>query len=133
MNTGTGGGMQGGEATVVLPGGYLDDVGTRHREAVVHPLSGREEELLTGAHDAPAALITRILSRCVDRVGSVAMTPVVARRLLVADRLVLLLRLRALTFGPTVQGTLHCPWSGCAATVAVDFSVDNVPVTPCET
>lgn len=123
-----------GAATCTLPGGYLDENGELHREAVLRPLTGQEEELLTGARETSAVLITRILSRCVDRIGAVVpVTAAVAQHLLVADRLVLLLRLRALTFGPFVQGTLYCPWSGCGARVDVDFTVDDVPVTPQET
>lgn len=117
-----------------LPGGYLDERGTLHREAELAPLSGREEELLAGLADAaPAALATEVLARCVRAIGGVRpVTPEVARRLLVGDRQFLLLRLRELSFGARVEGTLSCPWPQCAARVDLDFSTADVPVKRCQ-
>lgn len=118
-----------------LPGGLVEDDGAVHREAVLTRLSGREEELLADLAGAasPAELVTEILSRCVRRIGAVApVTPAVARRLLVADRQFLLLRLREATFGARVEGTLGCPWPACQARIDVSFSTADVPVTPQE-
>ncbi len=113
-----------------LPGGYLDADGSLHREAELEPLSGREEELLAARAERGAAeLVTEVLCRCVRRVGSIApVTAEVARRLLVADRQYLLLKLRELTFGDRVEGTLQCPWPECGARVDVDFAIGDVPV-----
>lgn len=121
-------------STCTLPGGLLGDDGVVHREAVLTALSGREEEALSGLGDAaPAALVTDVLCRCVTRIGAVApVTPPVARRLLVADRQYLLLKLREATFGERVEGTLGCPWPGCGAKIDLDFSTADVPVEGCE-
>jgi hypothetical protein len=117
----------------MLPGGYLDADGTVHREAHLVTLSGREEELLAGAGGATtAALTTQILCRSVRRIGAIEpVTETVARRLLIADRQYLLLKLRELTFGGRIQGTLACPWPQCRAKVDIDFSIDDVPVERC--
>jgi hypothetical protein len=114
----------------VLPGGYRDASGTVHREVELAPLSGREEELLAGMQEnAAARLITEVLCRCVARIGAVQpVTPDVARALLVADRQLLLLRIRELSFGDRCTGTLACPWPGCAAKVDIDFSTHDIPV-----
>lgn len=124
----------GGAAVCLLPGGYLDEAGAVHRQAELSPLSGREEELLATLGGAPAAvLVTEVLSRCVRAIGGVRpVTPEVARRLLAGDRQFLLLRLREATFGQRVEGTLSCPWPGCAARVDLDFSTADVPVKRCE-
>lgn len=118
----------------VLPGGYVDDGGTRHRDVELAALTGREEELLaTVRHGPTAAVVTEVLSRCVLRIGSIRpVPPEVARHLLVADRQFLLLRLRELTFGDRVFGTLSCPWPGCAAKVDIDFSTRDIPVRDCD-
>ncbi len=78
----------GKQMTYRLPGGYVDEDGTLHREAELAPLSGHEEELLAdqGGH-ASAVLVTPLLSRCVRRIGTISpVTEDVARTLLVADR-----------------------------------------------
>lgn len=117
-------------STCLLPGGLIGDDGVVHREAVIVPLSGREEELLADRRgDAPAARVTAVLARCVRRIGTVAVTPDVARRLLVADRQFLLLKLREVTFGDRVVGTLACPWPHCGARMDLDFSTHDVPVS----
>jgi hypothetical protein len=117
----------------LLPGGYRDAAGVLHQEAEVAPLTGREEEFLAGSRGVPAPeLVTALLCRAVRRIGTVSpVTPPVARALLVADRLFLLLRVRAATFGERVEGTLGCPWPRCGARVDVDFSLADVPVKRC--
>lgn len=118
-----------GQTTYILPGGYVRD-SVLHREAELMPLSGREEELLTGMSDMPpAVLVTEVLCRCVKRIGFVCpVTSDVARRLLIADRQYLLLKLREITFGDRVEGTLACPWPDCHAKVDIDFSTRDIPV-----
>lgn len=122
------------QTTCLLPGGYVDSSGLVHREAVLKQLSGREEELLARMAGAvPANLVTQILCHCVLRIGTVTpVTPAVARQLLIADRQFLLLKLREITFGDRVEGTLLCPWPDCGAKVDIDFSTTAVPVRRCE-
>lgn len=118
-----------GRTTCMLPGGHVTD-GVLHREAELIPLSGREEELLTGPSAAPpTTLVTEVLCRCVKRIGSIRpVAPEVARRLLIADRQYLLLKLREITFGDRIEGTLACPWPDCGAKVDIDFSTQDIPV-----
>jgi hypothetical protein len=116
--------------TCLLPGGYLDTDGALHHEAELTPLSGREEELLASrAGRSNAALVTRILSRCVLRIGTISpVSEALARALLVADRQYLMLVLRGATFGEQVQATVVCPWAGCARKVDIDFALGDIPV-----
>ena len=119
--------------TVVrLPGGFFaDDV--LHRDAELTELGGREEELLADASGASTPRrVTEVLSRCVSRIGSVRpITTDVARELLVGDRVYLLLRLREVTVGSRVEGTVHCPWPGCGAKADIDFATTDLPVATC--
>ena len=120
-------------STCLLPGGLIGDDGGVHREAVLVPLSGREEELLADHRgEAPAARVTAVLARCVRRIGPVEVTDNVARRLFVADRQFLLLKLREVTFGDRVAGTLACPWPHCGARMDLDFSTRDIPVSESE-
>ena len=52
------------------------------------------------------------------------------RRLLVADRQFILLKLREATFGDAVRGSVPCPWPDCGQRVGVSFSTRDVPVMP---
>ncbi len=116
--------------TITLPGGLVDADGTVHREAVIVPLGGGEEELLAQDRAGPAAVkVTEVLARCVKRIG--ARSPVSAedaRRLLVADRDFILLQLRALTFGDEVCATIACPWPECGQRADVDFKISDIPI-----
>ncbi len=117
--------------TCLLPGGFLDETGQRLREVELRALSGREEELLVGQSKqmSPAALITELLTRCVVRLGNrMGISATEARQLLVADRQYLLLVLRRLTFGPTVQATIPCPLRDCDQRIDIDFSLDDIPI-----
>jgi hypothetical protein len=50
------------------------------------------------------------------------------RRLLIADRHYLVLKLREATFGAQVQATVQCPWDDCGKKVDIDFSLHDIPV-----
>jgi hypothetical protein len=118
------------DITCLLPGGYVDEGGVLHREVHLAPLSGREEELLADQRQAGSTtLVTAILRRCVRRLGSISPVPAaLVRRLLVADRQYLLLKLRAISLGDHVQATICCPWADCHQKVDLDFSLQEVPV-----
>lgn len=122
------------EDTCLLPGGYVDPAGAVHRDVQLAPLTGREEELLADrSKSTSAAMATSILGRCIRRLGS--MSPVSAddaRRLLVADRQYLLLKLREVTFGDQVQAHIFCPWPGCGKKFDIDFSMRDIPVKESE-
>lgn len=114
----------------VLPGGLVDEAGTVHDEVELRALSGRDEELLAETAGNTAALVTAVLSRCVERIGGISEVDAgVVRRLLVGDRQFILLRLRELTFGPDVRGSVPCPWPDCGERVTISFSTTDVPVT----
>ena len=117
--------------TSILPGGWVDEQGSAHKEVVFSPLTGREEALLADTSQGAAALVTAVLSRCIQRIGSVApVDETLVRQLLVADRDYLLLKLREATFGSQVQATIRCPWPDCGEKVDIDFSIDDIPVSP---
>lgn len=122
------------EQSCWLPGGYIDEHGVRHREAILRQLSGREEELLATMPGADrAGRISQILARCVERIGTISpVTEAFARGLVVADRQYLLLKLREISFGDRIEGTIACPWPQCGAKADIDFKTSDVPVKHCE-
>ena len=116
--------------TCLLPGGYLDTEGVTHREVVISPLTGREEEVLARANEVSSAiLVTSILSNCIKRIGTLTdITEEVTRTLSVGDRQFLMLKLRELTYGERVEVTLSCPWPDCGERVDIDFRISDIPV-----
>jgi hypothetical protein len=117
-----------------LPGGYVDQCGRVHREVEFAPLTGREEELLAASsRRESASLVTAIISRCVRRIGGICPVPEeMARKLLVADRQYILLKLREATFGDQVRANIFCPWPDCGKRVAINFSINDIPVRESE-
>ena len=113
-----------------LPGGYVDQTGIIHRTVELVPLTGREEEHLADHHNhVSASLVTTLLSRCIQRIGTISpISDEIARQLLVADRQFLLLKLREMTFGDQVQATIVCPWPNCGNRVDIDFSTRDIPI-----
>ncbi len=116
-----------------LPGGLHGSDGACHRAAELRPLSGREEEKLADSATSAAEQMTALLVACVSRIGDASpVTTETARQLCVGDRLFLLLRLREVTYGPEVQGVIHCPWTGCGDKIDIDFLLSDVPVKECD-
>jgi hypothetical protein len=116
--------------TAVLPGGYWDTQGRLHREVELRPLTGHEEELLTGPDPGNVATaVTTVLVRCLVRLADLEPVPAdVVRRLLAADRDYLLLQLRGLTFGDVIRADLACPWAECGEQVTLEFRLTDLPV-----
>lgn len=113
-----------------LPGGYIDEAGRLQREFELAVLTGRDEELLAQARQKESAsLVSLLISRCVQRLGDISpVSEATARRLLVADRQYLLLKLRQAAFGDQVRADLFCPWPGCGQRVSLEFNIEDVPV-----
>ena len=117
------------ERPFVLPGGYLDERGELHCEVRLAALTGHDEESL--AHAAPgtaaAAAITALLTRCVERVGSIRrVSSALVRDLLVCDRDYLVLCLRSLAFGPRIEAVLDCRNPECGELMDVRFSLEEL-------
>jgi hypothetical protein len=114
----------------LLPGGFIDEAGLLHRKFELAALTGQDEELLAQARGKESAsLATTVISRCVRRLGDIhPVSEAVARKLLVADRQYLLLKLRKAAFGSHVYADLFCPWPDCGKRVSIDFDLDDVPV-----
>ncbi len=116
--------------TVGLPGGLRLD-GTWHRDAVLRPLSGRDEVFLLQQGDAlsVASRTTALLARCLCNLGTLsAVTADITRCLTIGDREALLLHLRRLTFGEKISCVLPCP--DCAEKLDLDLPVTELLLPP---
>lgn len=114
---------------VTLPIGVTDDEGTVHRTVSLRKMTGREEAILADRkyQRNGGKLVTELLHSCILGYGDL---PANGRGTVLGmtsvDRNHLLLRLRAITFGPELEATYTCPACGHAARVTEDL--DELPV-----
>jgi hypothetical protein len=114
-----------------LPGGYVDDDRQVHDQVILAPLCGFAEKMIAArGHTTSAVLVTALLSHCIESIGTIDdVSAEIVRRLLVGDRLFLLLKLREMTFGRNIQAVITCSWPDCRARMDIDFATVNIPVT----
>ena len=89
-----------------LAGGYLDDEGQWHRDFQVRELTGRDEEAL-GKTSKVGLLLAEIVQRGLVSVGP-HQGPEVVNGLLAGDWETVLLAIRSVTFGQTVDYRMKC-------------------------
>jgi hypothetical protein len=123
--------MTGSGTRVVLSRGLVN--GSRIQHAVIRPLTGRDEELLTAAWEAggtepTAATVTRLLARCVVLLAEEPPSFEALRALCVGDREALLLHLRRLTLGDRVDCVAVCPDAACGERLDLTLSVQGLLV-----
>lgn len=111
-----------------LPIGVADDDGTIRREGALRKMTGREEAILADAQNQRngAKLVTELLQGCITDLGGKPVTPATVAGMYSADRNYLLLRLRAITFGPELEASYKCPSCGHGWEVSEDL--DELPV-----
>jgi hypothetical protein len=101
--------------------------GEFHRDAEVRELSGLDEEALARCGADSAKLLETLVIRGTRTVGTQSMSKTVADQLLIGDREALILGIRRVTFGETVDfENLPCPH--CGERSDVQFALDEVPV-----
>lgn len=115
---------------VILPHGLHDEDGVCHREAVLRPLTGREELLLgsAGRTNSPR-VVSELLAACLERLGGyepvdAGLTASLTR----GDRKHLALRLRAALFGDRLTLIARCPAPSCQELADVDLSISDLLV-----
>lgn len=117
------------EFDFTLPIGFTDPEGTTHRAVTLRKMTGREEAILADRKYLRngGKLVTELLHSCLLRLGSLQPNgrgPVSS--MYSADRNYLLLKLRTITFGATLQATYSCP--GCGQSFDVEEDLDELPV-----
>jgi hypothetical protein len=101
---------------VQLPVGYVDPDGRIYRDATLRKLRGSDEVLLYDTSLTGADLVTRLLERCVVRLGPFSpVDAAVLGQLTSADRNYLLFELRRITFGDEWRAVYGCP--ACEAVI----------------
>src|SRR3954469_20356588 len=115
-------------APATLPHGVVVDGRVDRAVAVRAPTGADEEWLLEGDDVSRPERVTRLLGRCVLKIGGGRCSPQVARGLTCGDREALLLHLRRATFGDRLACMLECP--ACDESMDLDLSVAELLVEP---
>ncbi len=113
------------DGEVKLVGGLLDPTGIIDT-ATVRELNGRDEEIIVKAPNVAKAMIA-ILSRGVESIGGEKATNEDIEALLAADRDLLLMKIREVTFGAELEFSLECPFCGESTETAINIAED-IPV-----
>src|SRR5678815_5760807 len=115
----------------VLPGGFVSDDGAAHRQAVMRPVTGFDEEWLMELPGGAfaACVVTGLLTRCLVRLGTICPVPdSVVRGLLVSDREYLIMKLRETTFGTRVDSVIRCANGSCGKPMHVNFNLSDYAI-----
>lgn len=119
---------------VVLPTGYLDEKGELHKTVILNEMTGVEEDILASKRMSVTHKISKIIENCVAQVGPYKREDgdwsQKISSLVTHDRLFLLIRIRILSLGNTLNFTFTCP--SCKKTspqmVALeDFKISGLP------
>jgi hypothetical protein len=116
---------------VELPGGYITDDDDLITTAEVRELTGEDEEYLARINGA-GKLLLAILERGVVKIGDLPVTKKILDDMLAGDREAIILGIRRVTFGDTIEFTSTCPICNVAD---LEFMVDlsrDVPVVELE-
>lgn len=115
------------EYEFTLPVGYTDPAGRVHRRAVLQKMRGHEEALLYDPALSSGRLVTELLRHCLVRLGELPeVTAEVASGLYSADRNYLVLELRRITLGDSLEASYACP--GCGGETQVQEELGKLPV-----
>ena len=118
------------EVRVLLPGGLWRG-GRRVREVALRPVAENDDRFLleTAGGSLPCERATALLARCLTDVDGGEDT---ARELTIGDREALLLHLRRLAFGETVDCVLRCPRAECGERLELTLRVKDLLLSPYE-
>jgi hypothetical protein len=120
------------EAGLILPGGIWIE-GERCQNASVRSIGGTEEFMLSGPWSrlnltAKTSEVLRCCLTCIGFLSPVNIDSV--RGMCLGDREALMLQLRRLTLGESIQALFSCPNSGCREALSYEMSVKHLLLEP---
>ncbi len=113
---------------VSLPGGFIAGDGSLIKYAEVRELNGADEEAISRAGSTGKALMS-MLQRGLASLGSSSVNKEDLDRLLSGDRDAILIGIRKVTFGPTIEFQFPCDACRTDLVVTVDLDEDVPYVT----
>lgn len=121
-----------------LIAGYTDKDGNCHKTFTLREMTGADEEYVNRADikSNGAKISTALLSRCVTSVGTLTRKSVgsakewenIFKTMLVGDRDKILLELRRISIGETIEVSHTCPNPECKAKLKTELSIDELEI-----
>ena len=122
-----------------LLAGYVDKDGVVHTTFTIREMTGADEEYVNrpDIKSNGAKISTALLSRCVLSVGTLTRKSVgnpkdwenIFKNMLVGDRDIILLELRRLSIGETIEVSPVCPNPECKAKLKTEVPIDELSIT----
>lgn len=119
---------------VEIPCGVVDpdDPSVIHSTMVVHEMTGREEDLLTGK-GAALPRINQIIANCTDRIGNISDRAFISRAvgsLSASDRMVALIAIRRASLGDFYEVKVNCPKESCGRAIRYTLNLSEIEIRP---
>ena len=111
------------DPSVELPGGFLKDDGALVKYATVRELTGRDEEAIARLSNRNQ-MLNLILERGLEKLGEAEPSSFDLDSMLAGDRDAIILAIRKVTFGPTVESVVTCPKCLERSDVSIDLDKD---------
>lgn len=117
-------------SSVILPGGFIAQDGSLIKYAEVRELNGMDEEAVSKS-GTPGKALAAMLQRGVISIGANPVDKADLDQLLSGDRDALLIGIRRVTFGDTIEFEMSCPHCGTELELSVDLNKD-IPIKTLE-
>lgn len=111
---------------VILPGGFIAKDGSLIKYAEVRELNGMDEEAVSKS-GTPGKALAAMLQRGVISIGANPAEKADLDQLLSGDRDALLIGIRRVTFGDTIEFNMLCPHCDTELEISVDLNKD-IPI-----
>lgn len=121
------------KGSLCLPGGFIDNEGALHKDVSLKEMTGEEEDILLSTGTSGHEKINRVITNCVASVGPYTDRKTIeaaVRRMVVGDRVVLLLGLRIMSLGEEYNFGTTCDSCGAKNNHSVDLLGLEVKPSP---
>lgn len=125
--------------TFELLKGYKDENGNIHKDFEIREMNGTDEEAISKKEikSNGARIIRTLLSRCCLRIGSYEKAEMkdnkwteIIQSLAVQDQDYMLLKLREVSVGDTIESKHICPDEDCKEEIIVEVDIDELEIKP---
>lgn len=119
--------------------GYIDKEGTLHTDFSIREINGSDEEATSKAEikSNGGKVIRTLLERCCTRIGTIYREDVkpnewreIIQSLYIGDQDIMLLRLRQISLGDTIETEYKCPVENCKADIHMEVDIDELETIP---